>query len=316
MKITQRMRRPAGWDDEQIAGIHAADTDIVLIRRPVPVECAEIVARGRVGEVRFQTTARGAKNKIDRGLDHLELKAPGSPRARLADDILGLICGMLAGFDWPRVKTGGRSRCDVARQYLNLLSSKGTIMPLKSATSPVLDGFRIAAVVVAVCLAATGCTQRAGVADKSIHAGHGHDAHAHSHDDHDHGHDHDHKQSHAPGKPTVDFPAAVAEVVRLDDTIRKAFAKQDTAAADEPIHAIGHLLEQLPELAEAHGSGVDVAAVKKSPGLLFEAYARIDGKLHGGDGSDYDTEAKGIARELATFRAFLVPPGGSAPKRD
>ncbi|MBM4023582.1 MAG: DUF1826 domain-containing protein [Planctomycetes bacterium] len=103
-KIAQRMRRPAGWDDEQIDGMHAADTDTVLIRRPVPVECAEIVARGRVGEVSFHATARGAKNKIDRGLDHLELKAPRGPRARLADDILGLICGMLAGFDWPRVE--------------------------------------------------------------------------------------------------------------------------------------------------------------------------------------------------------------------
>ncbi|MFM7290668.1 MAG: DUF1826 domain-containing protein [Planctomycetia bacterium] len=104
MKITQRIRRPAGWDDELIAGIHAADTDIVLIRRPLPVDCASLVARGRVGEVRFHTSARGAKNKIDRGLDRLELKAPGGPRARLADDILGLICGMLAGFDWPRVE--------------------------------------------------------------------------------------------------------------------------------------------------------------------------------------------------------------------
>ena len=183
-------------------------------------------------------------------------------------------------------------------------------MPLTSATNPVPDGVRIAAVAVAVFLAATGCTQRAGVADKSIHAGHGHDEHARPHDDHDH------EQSHAPGKPSVDFPGAVAEVVRLDDTIRKAFAEQDTAAADEPIHAIGHLLEQLPELAKAHGSGVDVAAVKKSSGLLFEAYSRIDGKLHGGDGSDYDTEAQGIARELSTFRAFLVPPGSSAQKRD
>ena len=179
-------------------------------------------------------------------------------------------------------------------------------------TSPVSAGVRIAAVVTAVFLAATGCTQRAGVADKSIHAGHGHDEHARPHDDHDH----DHDQSHAPGKPSVDFPGAVAEVVRLDDTIRKAFAEQDTAAADEPIHAIGHLLEQLPELAKAHGSGVDVAAVKKSSGLLFEAYLRIDGKLHGGDGSDYDTEAPEIARELSTFRAFLVPPGSSAQKRD
>lgn len=104
MKIAQRIRRPMGWDDEQIARIHAADTDIVLIRRPLPVECAALVARGRVGEVRFHTSARGAKNKIDRGLDRLELKAPGGSRARLADDILGLVYGMLAGFDWTRVE--------------------------------------------------------------------------------------------------------------------------------------------------------------------------------------------------------------------
>jgi hypothetical protein len=185
-------------------------------------------------------------------------------------------------------------------------------MPLTSAKNPFLRDVRIAAVVVAVSLAAAGCTRPAGVAGKSTQSGHGHDEHAHSHDDHDPGHDHDH----APGKPAVDFPAAVAEVVRLDDTIRKAFAAQDTAAADEPIHAIGHLLEQLPELAKAHGAGVDVDAVKKSSGLLFEAYGRIDDKLHGGDGSDYETEAQGISRELATFRAFLVPPGSSATKRD
>jgi hypothetical protein len=185
-------------------------------------------------------------------------------------------------------------------------------MPLTSAKIPVSGGIRIAAVVAAISLAAAGCTRPAGVAGKSTQSGHGHDEHAHSHDDHDHGHDHDH----AVGKPAVDFPTAVAEVVRLDDTIRKAFAAQDTAAADEPIHAIGHLLEQLPELAKAHGAGVDVDAVKKSSGLLFEAYGRIDDKLHGGDGSDYETEAQGISRELATFRAFLVPPGSSATKRD
>lgn len=187
-------------------------------------------------------------------------------------------------------------------------------MPLTSATNRGSDGFRVATVLAAISLAATGCTQRAGVADKPAKTGHVHDEHAHSHDDH--GHDHDHEQSHAPGKPAADFRAAVAEVVRLDDKIRKAFAAKDPAAADEPIHAIGHLLERLPELAKSHGAGVDVAVVKKSSGLLFEAYARIDGKLHGGDGSDYDAEARGIARELATFRAFLAAPGSSATKHD
>ncbi len=104
MRISQRFRRPAGWADEDIRRIHAPENDILLVRRPVPVECAELVASGRLGEVRFQTTARGAPSKIGRGLDQLELKAPGGQRARLADDILGLVCGMLAGFDWPRVE--------------------------------------------------------------------------------------------------------------------------------------------------------------------------------------------------------------------
>ena len=104
MKISHLIRRPAGWVDDDIGRIHAAHTDILLIRRPVPVECGELVARGRIGEVRFQTTARGAAAKIDHGLDRLELTAPGVQRARLAADILGLVCGMLAGFEWPRVE--------------------------------------------------------------------------------------------------------------------------------------------------------------------------------------------------------------------
>lgn len=104
--------------------------------------------------------------------------------------------------------------------------------------------------------------------------------------------------------------------MRLDEHIRQAFAANDAAAADGPVHQIGHLIERLPALAQARGQGIDVDAVTASANLLFEAYGRIDGKLHGGAGSEYATEAEGIARELATFRAFLVPAVKPAPGPD
>jgi len=352
MKISQRIRRPAGWVDEDIRRIHAAHTDILVIRRPVPVECAELVARGQVGEVRFQTAARGAAAKIDRGLDRLELTAPGRQRARLADDILGLVCGVLAGFDWPRVEVRldladvqacpkfhcdnvlvrmvttyvgpGTEYIETRRPDVIHRAAPGSLVFLKGHRHPTHRGSILhrsptlprgsrrlsvaidradwlTAILVALVLVATGCSRPAGTSGGHPEAGHAHDHHAHDH--HEHAHDHADDHAHA----AENLPAAVAEVVRLDEKIRQAFAVNDTAAADGPVHEIGHLLEQLPELAAAYGQGIDVAAVTKSAGLLFAAYSRIDEKLHGGAGSDYDTEAPGIARELATFRAFLVP---------
>ena len=61
-------------------------------------------AAGTLGEVRFTTTVRGAAAKIDRGLARLDLVKPERQRAALADDILSLVCGMLAVFSWPRVE--------------------------------------------------------------------------------------------------------------------------------------------------------------------------------------------------------------------
>jgi hypothetical protein len=97
-------RRAAGWADAAVRSIDAADTDIVVVRRPLPLECGRLIAAGTLGEVRFTTTVRGAAAKIDRGLARLDLVKPERQRAALADDILSLVCGMLAVFSWPRVE--------------------------------------------------------------------------------------------------------------------------------------------------------------------------------------------------------------------
>lgn len=104
MSIAHEVQRPTGWTDSEVARIHEANTDVLVVRRPLPVDCGNLIARGRVDEVRFKTTARGAPTRIGHGLDRLGMKTPGDARARLADDILGLVCGMLEVFAWPKVE--------------------------------------------------------------------------------------------------------------------------------------------------------------------------------------------------------------------
>jgi hypothetical protein len=104
MKRSQLTRRAAGWTDEAVRHIDAAGCDIAVVRRPPPVECGALVAGGTLGAVRFTTAARGAAAKIDRALARLDLVKPARQRAAVADDILSLVCGMLAVFSWLRVE--------------------------------------------------------------------------------------------------------------------------------------------------------------------------------------------------------------------
>jgi len=166
---------------------------------------------------------------------------------------------------------------------------------------------------IAACLAMS-CARLAPLADAELdHAAElgGHAAHAHAHT---HGHDHagvdDHDHDHASPKPAAAAPGsfadALARIIELDGRIRAAAAGDDPEAAHGDLHAIGHLLEELPGLATTAGVPLDAAAEKRSAGILFEAFSRIDDKLHGQEGSTYAEEAGTIGRELGSFRAFLV----------
>jgi hypothetical protein len=110
MRIAQRTRRAVGWNDADIRQIDEAGNDILIVHRSLPADFSQLAADAKVGEVRFKTTARGAAGKISRGLSHLDLTLPGRHRALLAEDIFGLVCGMLVTFGWPRVEV----RLDVA----------------------------------------------------------------------------------------------------------------------------------------------------------------------------------------------------------
>ena len=136
-------------------------------------------------------------------------------------------------------------------------------------------------VVLLMILCGEGCSSNPDVdAQTSDHQQyHSHEEHAHS------GRSHDHPE---------DFASAVKQIQTLNDTIRTAFIEDDMNKADPPVHQIGHILESIHSLSEqASFSEEDQKSIDTAVESLFEAFAAIDEKLHGGKGATYsDVEAK------------------------
>ena len=145
---------------------------------------------------------------------------------------------------------------------------------------------RVALVTVGLAMILTGCVRLSAPVDA--------------------GHDHATDAGHHASWSADSFADALATIIELDTKIQAACAADDPAAAHDELHAIGHLLEDLPELATTTGLPLDRAAVARAAEVLFQCYSRIDDKLHGSEGSTYAEEADTIARELSAFRGFLV----------
>ncbi len=162
--------------------------------------------------------------------------------------------------------------------------------------------------VAAAAVLAVSCARLAPPAE----ADHDHAAERGDRSAHDRAHEHAHADDHdhaATGKAVTSpasFADALATVIELDGQIRTACEGDEPEAAHDELHSIGHLLEELPGLAATAGMPLDGEAVSRSAGILFDAFSRIDDKLHGGEGSTYAEEAETIGRELGSFRAFLV----------
>jgi hypothetical protein len=116
----------------------------------------------------------------------------------------------------------------------------------------------------------------------------------HMHDDHDH---------------AETYPDAVAQIEKLNTEISASFAAGKGAEADSQVHAIGHALEDVPALAKKTTlSEEDQTAVGVAVETLLDAFGKIDEKLHGGDGVDYDQVAGDITSALETLKKFAATP--------
>jgi hypothetical protein len=140
------------------------------------------------------------------------------------------------------------------------------------------------------------------------------DADHHDHD-HDHGEHDDHGHKHAES-----FAEAVEELVELRNTVRDAFASNDSEAAHGPLHDVGHLLEEVSELAgKEELSAEQMATVKSSVEALFEGFGAVDKKMHDATkGSEYSEVAEKIDAAVASLTAIVAPAEtteeGSAPE--
>ncbi len=107
----------------------------------------------------------------------------------------------------------------------------------------------------------------------------------------DHGHDH----------PET-LAEAVTELQSTCATIKTAFEKGDAEAAHGPLHDIGHLLEQFPDLIAK--STLDEAGkeeVAKAVESLYESFSAVDEGMHGGEGKKYSDVAATIDASLQTL---------------
>lgn len=112
----------------------------------------------------------------------------------------------------------------------------------------------------------------------------------------DHGHDHaGEKHAH----PET-FAAAVKELAELRDGVRDAFAKKETQKADGLVHEVGHLLEEVGELAEKEKfAAADVLAIKTLVSELNGHFEEVDKVLHGEKGKSYDEVSKAVDAAIA-----------------
>lgn len=99
-------------------------------------------------------------------------------------------------------------------------------------------------------------------------------------DDHDHA-----EEGHAHPETLAD---AVKQLEGVAGTIKAAFAKDDAEAAHEPLHDVGHLLEQVPDLIKKSSlDDATKAEVQKASDTLFESYSAVDEGMHGSGGKKY-----------------------------
>jgi hypothetical protein len=126
----------------------------------------------------------------------------------------------------------------------------------------------LALLALAAVLVAAGCSRpaapRSGAATQ---AGGGHDH------DHDHGHEeHEHPES---------LAAGIAQVKRAAADVKAHLANGANEAADDVVHGMGHLVEDIDGLLSKEKlSDAGKAAVKKALAELFDCFDKLDTALH------------------------------------
>ncbi len=135
-------------------------------------------------------------------------------------------------------------------------------------------------------------------------AGHDHDEHDdHEHDDHDHDHD-DHDDHEHP----VTVAGGLDELEDVCRRVKESLAAGDLDKADDSVHMVGHLVEDLQKLvAESKPDADAAAAATKALDEIFDCFDAMDTALHSTDAEaarklDYAAYAPRIEAAIETLR--------------
>lgn len=111
--------------------------------------------------------------------------------------------------------------------------------------------------------------------------------------------EHEHEHEHAHPETLAD---AVKELEGICASVKAAFEKNDPDAADEPLHDVGHLLEDVQALsAKSKLDDASKAEVKTAVDGLLDAFGAIHDGMHGGTGKKYADVAEAIESALKTL---------------
>ena len=95
---------------------------------------------------------------------------------------------------------------------------------------------------------------------------------------------------------------AVKELDSICATIKAAFGKDDAEAAHDPLHEVGHVLEEIPDLiAKSALDEAGKAEAKAARDSLFDAFNAVDEGMHGSGGKKYAEVSDAIDAALKTL---------------
>ncbi len=106
---------------------------------------------------------------------------------------------------------------------------------------------------------------------------------------------HDHAHDHAKHDHEETLAGEVKHLQELNAKLRDAFAKKDLKTADELVHEVGEVLDEVHEFAEKEKlAGAALLNVKGLASTLQGHFKELDKQFHGEKGASYEELAKKI----------------------
>lgn len=171
-----------------------------------------------------------------------------------------------------------------------------------------------AAIGLAGCSRAPEAPRSAG-SKPAVPAGHDddHGGHDHAAADHDHG-EHDHDHDHGDHEHPRTLSEGVKNLAALAASVKQHLAAESRDEADEAVHGLGHLLEDLQGLVRTSDLAAEAqAAATKALDELFECFATLDAALHAEPGTGdapadvHASIAKRIEAAIGALESAIKP---------